>query len=275
MVNLVDIHFSYRNGRTVFAGLNLSLTPGHIYGLFGRNGAGKSSLLYLLSGLSSPDTGTCRVMDQQPADRQVNFLQRVFLLPEELPVFQGSVDTYASLHAPFYPDFDNETFRKILEEFGVPPKLGLNRMSYGETKKAMIGFAIATRVPLLLLDEPTNGMDIPAKRQFRKIVAGYTTDDQAVIISTHQVKDLESLIDYVLVLDGGRMLVHESVDRITRKLVFGHHAGPGTPIYSEQGLRGRLSVAVNHSREESKLDMELFFNAVISHPEQIAPLFNP
>ena len=278
MISIQHLTFGYRKKQPVLEDLNLELRPGHIYGLLGSNGAGKSSLLHHISGLLFPDMGTCRVMEFNPAHRKPAFLQQVFLLPEEIYIPDIPIQKYLRTQAPFYPKFDTALFYSYLEEFNVPVENTLQGMSYGQKKKVMISFALATQAKVLLLDEPTNGLDIPSKKQFRKIIAGSFTEGQIILISTHQVKDLDSLIDYVLIMEDKKIIINAAVDTITEKLVFKHVPDLqeiSAPIYSEGGLKGHAVVAPNHAMAPSRLDMEMFFNAVLTEKDQILPLFNP
>ncbi|RYZ95176.1 MAG: ABC transporter ATP-binding protein [Sphingobacteriaceae bacterium] len=277
MIDLNLIKFEYRKKQPVFENLSLKLLPGHIYGLLGSNGAGKSSLLHIICGLLFPQSGKCVVAGDDPANRSPKFLQQVYLLPEEVYTPAISIKSYLSIYAPFYPLFSTEMFYNFLTEFAIPAESKLQDISYGQRKKVMISFALATQAKILLMDEPTNGLDIPSKKQFRKIIAGVLKDNQLIIISTHQVKDLDSLIDHVLVLDDKQIIIDQPVDRITEKLVFKQVLNidevPAV-IYSEGALKGYAIVGVNNQHEHSKLDMEMFFNAVLSEKEQIRAQFN-
>lgn len=277
MITIENLTFGYHKKQVVLENLNLHLNPGYIYGLLGRNGAGKSSLLHNLCGLLFPDAGTCRVADKDPADRSPEFLQQVFLLPEDVYLPNLSIKNYLDIYAPFYPEFNRDLFFQFLTEFEIPLNNKLQSMSYGQKKKVMISFALATQAKVLLMDEPTNGLDIPSKKQFRKIIAGNIKDDQLIIISTHQVKDLDSLIDSVLILEDKKIILHQSVEQITEKLAFKQVMSLdeiAAPIYSEGALKGYAVVAVNSKQEHSRLDMEMFFNAVLTEKQQILSQFN-
>jgi ABC-2 type transport system ATP-binding protein len=277
MINIENLTFGYHKKQTVLENLNLRLKPGHIYGLLGRNGAGKSSLLHNICGLLFPDAGTCLVAGKNPADRSPGFLQQVVLLPEEIYLPNVSIKSYLDIYAPFYPEFNRDMFFQLLTEFEIPLENKLQSMSYGQKKKVMISFALATQAKVLLMDEPTNGLDIPSKKQFRKIIAGIIKEDQLIIISTHQVKDLDSLIDFVLILEDKKIILHQPVDHITEKLAFKQVMSLdeiATPIYSEGALKGYAVVAVNSKQEHSRLDMEMFFNAVLTEKQQILSQFN-
>jgi ABC-2 type transport system ATP-binding protein len=184
---------------------------GHIYGLLGRNGAGKSTLLKLIAGLVFPVSGKSGGAGLNPSKRQPSFLQKIFLIPEEIETPDVDVMRFADDYAPFYPNFDKEQFLQLLQDFDVPLR-SLKQMSYGQKKKTWIALGIAANTQLLILDEPTNGLDIPSKRQFRKMMAASLTDERCVIISTHQVRDLDSLIDNIIIVDEGELIVNASID---------------------------------------------------------------
>lgn len=277
MINIKNLTFGYRPKQMVLENLNLQIKPGHIYGLLGRNGAGKSSLLHNICGLLFPVSGTCQVSSEIPASRDPKFLQQVYLLPEEIYLPNVSIKSYLDIYAPFYPAFDRDMFYRFLSEFDIPKEHKLQDMSYGQKKKVMISFALATQAKVLLMDEPTNGLDIPSKKQFRKIIAGVIKDDQLIIISTHQVKDLDSLIDYVLILEDKQIILNQPVENITEKLAFKQVINLDevtSPIYNEGALKGYAVVAINHKKENSRLDMEMFFNAVLSEKQLVLSQFN-
>ncbi|QEH43890.1 ATP-binding cassette domain-containing protein [Chitinophaga sp. XS-30] len=276
MISLQHLHFSYRKGHPVLDDVSLTLQPGRIYGLLGRNGAGKSSLLYNICGLLYPRSGHSSVMGFDPTKREPAFLQQVYLLPEAFSLPDMDTGQYLRLYTPFYPAFDHKAFHQYLEVFEIPAGQHLPALSHGQQKKVLIAFALATRAKVLLMDEPTNGLDIPSKRQFRKVMAGSLGEDQCMIISTHQVKDLDSLIDEVLIMEGAHIILQEPVTRITEKLSFRHVVSleeTEAPLYSEGALKGYAVVAVNRKEEHSRLDMEMFFNAVLLEKESILPLF--
>lgn len=275
MVTLQHLTYSYRRGFPVLDRLSLELGPGRIYGLLGRNGAGKSTLLYQLAGLLFPKSGGQRVLGYDPSRREPGFLRQVFLVPETFVVPDMTAGQYARLQAPFYPSFDPALFASLLLQFGISRAEKLPQLSQGQQKKFQIAFAVATRAKLLLLDEPTNGLDIPSKQQFRKTIAGSLAEDQSIVISTHQVRDLDSLIDEVLILDQGRIVLQSPVSRITERLVFKKvkdRAESGKPLYAEEALGGYAVIARNTASESSRLDMELLFNAALSVEPAILPI---
>ncbi|MEI6143626.1 MAG: ABC transporter ATP-binding protein [Mariniphaga sp.] len=220
MIQIKDLNFGYPRQEPLFNGLSVQLEAGSITGLLGKNGAGKTSLLKLLTGLLHPRSGEISVLGQNPRKREVAMLNDVFFVPEEFYFPAISIGDYVKAYAPFYPRFDNEMMGRILVEFELDGKSNLQKLSHGQKKKFLIAFALATRCRLLVLDEPTNGLDIPSKSLFRKILAGSLDENQLVVISTHQVKDVENLIDKIIILDNGKVIFQKTIEEISQKVSF-------------------------------------------------------
>ena len=274
MIEISKLSFSY-GAKRVLENISLKVSEGNIYGLLGENGVGKTTLLTLLCGLKKPEAGTITVDGRNPFDREPSLLADQFYLPDEvIPVHASALD-FAKEHGVFWPRFDLEKFRTILSEFEVEPQQRMDAMSAGQLKKAWISFALACNVKYYYLDEPTNGLDIPSKAQFRKAVTKYTSEESALIISTHQVRDLENIIDPIIILDNRAVLVNASVQAITDKLFFdyGTELNPGA-LYLEQTPGGCIQVYPNTSGEESKVNVEAFFNAVHAHKDLVRSMFN-
>jgi len=211
MISIENLHFAYRKNH-VFKGIHTELQPGHIYGILGRNGTGKSTLLHLISGLLFPDQGAIVVMGFIPGRRQPSFLRQIFMVPEEFYLPNISIPDFVELNGAFYPKFNRRQFFSYIQGFGIPENGTLQAMSYGQKKKVLISFGLATNVSLLLMDEPGNGLDIVGKSQLRKMIAGASDEQKCILISSHQVKDLENLIDEVLILDDARIILKQSMD---------------------------------------------------------------
>ncbi|MDR1918655.1 MAG: ABC transporter ATP-binding protein [Tannerellaceae bacterium] len=275
MVRLTDLNFAYRRQKPVLSEINLALEPGIIYGLLGKNGEGKTTLLHIIGGLLFPDRGLCRVLGHEPAKREAAYLQQVFLLPEELLLPDVSALTYFRMHAPFYPTFSDDILKACVESFEIDLSASLRRMSQGQKKKVAITLALAVHTPLLLMDEPTNGLDIPSKSIFRKLLASFMEDSQSLIISTHQVRDLESLIDAVIILDNKEIVMSQRLDEIAGKLDFRLLSAGETAFYSESSPSGTLGVVPNQTGERSTVSLELLFNATTLAKNDIKRIFNP
>nr|WP_314439200.1 ABC transporter ATP-binding protein [uncultured Porphyromonas sp.] len=267
MIHVQGLEFGYTRSRKVFRGLGLELGQGSIMGLLGRNGEGKTTLLKLLTGQLLRQSGQLEVLGHDPKRRQVSFLQQVYLLPEEVAVPSISIAKFFEVNGAFYPSYDATMGRELLQIFSLSPEMNLKKISQGQKKKALIAFALALRVPLLLMDEPTNGLDIPSKSEFRRVLAQYTSEEQTIIISTHQVRDLEQIIDSVLVLEQGAIICQATVSEIASRLRF-TPVQPGEasqPLYTEQSPLGLLGVFARGADEEAEdFSMELFFNALLA-----------
>ena len=276
MMEVNQLSFGYSRKKRLFENLNLHLEPGQIYGLLGKNGAGKSSLLRNLAGLLYPQTGSIRVAGFEPARREPAFLHEIFFVAEEIYLPPVSIRKYVATLAPFYPRFGQEQFRHNLTELEVPYDADLPTLSYGQKKKALIAFALAANTRVLLLDEPTNGLDIPSKSQFRRLVASSLEPDRVFLISTHQVRDLDNLIDAVIILDESEILLCQPLHVISERLHFAtlpDTAPQEQVLYAEPALRGQAVVMENLYQEESRMDLERLFNAALTNRSRIRQLF--
>jgi ABC-2 type transport system ATP-binding protein len=198
--------------------------------------------------------------------RRPDILQEIFIVPEEFDLPAMTLDCYVRINEPFYPRFSHEVLEKCLADFELPRSLRLDALSMGQKKKVFMSFALAAGTRLLLMDEPTNGLDIPSKMQFRKVVAGNMSDDRILIISTHQVHDVEALLDHILILTRNRLLLNASVGDICHRYAFEYRT-PGSPLddvlYSEPSVQGNAVVSVRKEEGvETPLNLELLFNAV-------------
>jgi ABC-2 type transport system ATP-binding protein len=266
MIHIQDLSFGYSPHTFLFQDLNLELAPGHIFGLLGKNGAGKTSLLKNMAGLVYPQKGRVQFRNENIKNRSVKVLQDLFFIPEDLYFPTLNPIQFARYSSPFYPKFSYENYLKNLEAFEIDPSQILTRQSFGQQKKSLISFALATNTSLVLMDEPTNGLDIPSKAQFRKRVAASLDEEKSILISTHQIRDLETLIDSLLILDRRKIQVNANLDDIGEKLLFTRL--PHEPVegaYQEETLMGNSQILPNLQGEPSKVDLELLFNAVIAN----------
>lgn len=274
MITLKELSFSYSRKKEVLDRINLEVGSGHICGLLGKNGEGKTTLLNLLSGQIFPDQGSCLVLEEIPSERNARFLQQIFLLPEEISMPEVTAIEYIKMYAPFYPTFRDDICKACVESFEINLSDRLSKMSQGQRKKVAITLALAAHTPLLLMDEPTNGLDIPSKATFRRLVASLIDDNQTVIISTHQVWDLESLIDTVLILDQRQILLNKTLNEIGEKLYFGPLLPEEKALYSEPTPQGTIGVTARDGKEETAVSLELLFNAAITYPKEIQRIMN-
>ncbi len=267
MIKAKNLSFYYKKKAPLFDDFSLQTANGSIVGLLGKNGAGKSTLLSLISGLIKPKAGEIKVNGFRPFDRDPDFLADIYMVPEEFSFPHISIGCYIRAFSKLYPAFDRQKMDTLLSEFELQAASNLNKLSHGQRKKFLIAFALATNCRVLILDEPTNGLDIPSKSQFRKILVSSVADDQLVIISTHQVKDIDTIIDKVVVIENGRIVYQNDVEEISRKLHFetvqSLATGDGQIIYHERCPAGYRVIRPVVGAEESSIDLELFFNAII------------
>lgn len=270
MIQLKNLSFHYNKRQELFKDLMFDQTAGSITGLLGKNGAGKSTLLYLIAGLLEPKKGEVTVNGYVPFKRDPNFLTNFFLVTDEMFLPPLSIEAYTRVYGPMYKNFDFEKMEEILSEFKLDKKDRLHKLSHGQQKKFLIAFALATRCKMLLFDEPTNGLDIPSKSVFRRILVGSVEEDQMVVISTHQVKDVETIIDRIVILEDGKILFEKDMVEITENIQFKRVPGLASlsnVLYHEkcpEGFNVMLPIANN---EETEVDIELLFNAITNKTE--------
>ena len=209
MVSIQNIKFGYKSHQAVLDNFSLEFGTGGIYGLLGKNGTGKSTLLYLMMGLLRPQEGHVSIDGVSASLRRPDVLREMFLVPEEYDLPRISLRKYVRAIKPFYPRFSDELLEKCLANFEMTSDIDLGSLSMGQKKKVYICLALATNTHYLLMDEPTNGLDILSKSQFRKAVIEGMSDDKTVIVSTHQVHDVELLLDHVCIIERNRVLLNE------------------------------------------------------------------
>ena len=277
MITVDNLSFSYGKRKPkVLDGFSMNLTEGNVYGLLGKNGTGKSTLLYLMAGLLRAKTGKVCFKGMDVSKRCTAILQNMFLVPEEFALPALSMKQFVKLNAPFYPNFSMEQLKSCLNGFEMNEDIHLGELSMGQRKKAFMCFALATNASLLMMDEPSNGLDIPSKSQFRKVIASGMTDEKTVIISTHQVRDIDSLLDHVLIMNDSKLLLDESVANICDKLYFAEQ-GMNEPtedvLYVQPSVQGNSVILPNLHHEDSKLNLEVLFNAMLAEKEKMQSIF--
>ena len=273
MIKINNLGFSYAEN-VVLKDITMTLEEGHIYGLLGENGVGKTTLLTLLSGLKKPKAGKIEIDGKAPFDRQPSLLTDIYYLSDEVAESNMKAVDYAKNYGRFWEGFDFEKFMEIMKILENDPQQKMNQMSFGQLKKAHIAFALACNTKYLFMDEPTNGLDIPSKAQFRKALLKYTREEATVLISTHQVRDLENVIDPIIILDKQQVLLNATIQEISEKLYF-DYSGEAVPaaLYREMTPGGCIQVLPNLSKEESKVNIEALFNTVHQHKEMIHYIF--
>ena len=273
MIKTESLNFGYTSRRKVLNNISLTLGEGHIHGLLGCNGIGKTTLLKIICGIMRPDSGSVSVDGIDPMLREPQMFRELMIIPEEFDLPNVSLERYAKIASPFYPRFDMGAMRGYCEALNVDSRERLHSISMGQRKKAYIAFALACNVKMLLMDEPTNGLDIPSKSIFRRLLAGYVDDSRMVVISTHQVADVESLLDNIVILDGQGVVLNATTADICRRLKFGKAEESDSVIYTERTIAGDVAVSLNETEEDSQLNIELLFNATTANRDAMCEIF--
>ena len=275
MLQVKNLTFGYgKSTRPIFNNFSLNLEPGRVCGLLGRNGAGKSTLMYLMTGLLSPVEGSVMFCGNDMRKRLPEQLADIFIVPEEFELPAITLRKYADVYGAFYPHFSIDDMMRYLQVFEMTDlDVNLKSLSMGQKKKVFMSFAFATNTRVLLMDEPTNGLDIPSKSQFRKIIARCMNDDRTIVLSTHQVRDVDSILDHVLIIDNSRTLLNASIGEIGSRLAFEVSSNVDGALYWQPTINGNMVVFPNDGTKETMVDIEMLFNAVLMAPERIAAMF--
>lgn len=272
MLSFSNVSFTYgRRGKEVLSGLSLDFEENGIYGILGKNGTGKSTMLYLAAGLLRPKGGNVTAEGVPTQSRRPETLRKLFLVPEEFDLPEVSLRTYVQLNAPFYPTFREDILARCLKSFELAEDLNIGRLSMGQKKKVYISFALAAGTKYLLMDEPTNGLDIPSKKVFREVIAREMTEERVMIISTHQVRDVEQLIDHVVIVNEGTVMLNASTAEIESRMRFEHRAvgsDLSDALFVQQTMRGIELICPNSGNDETPIDLELLFNALQTVPAE-------
>ena len=278
MIKVKEVTFRYKK-KNIFKDLSLTFERGKVYGLLGKNGAGKSTLLYLMTGLLQPQKGKICYNDENVAKRLPSVLSDIFIVPEEFALPNIPLKRYMTINKPFYPKFSEEQLKKnlLLFELNDSMNINLGSLSMGQKKKVFMSFALAANTSLIIMDEPTNGLDIPGKSQFKKFIASGMDDERTVIISTHQVQDIEKLIEHVIIIEDSKILLDASAVDICNNLYFVNGASSvdtERALYVTQSFQGYNALMKNEEKEETIMNLEILFNAVLENPEKMNTLFN-
>ncbi|MCM1109893.1 MAG: ABC transporter ATP-binding protein [Clostridium sp.] len=280
MLDIKNITFGYARGIPVLTDFNFRIGEGGVYGLLGRNGAGKSTLLYLISGLLTPQQGSVEFDGVNTRRRLPSTLSEIFILPEEFTLPSIPLDRYIKLYAPLYPRFSRGEMDRYLAmfEMGDSSRIHLGALSMGQKKKVYMSFALACNTRLLLMDEPSNGLDIPGKSAFRRVIGAAAADTgRIIIISTHQVRDIDRILDHIVIMDNHRVILDAPVGEILGRLAFVNTADPSRYpgcLYMIPSIGGASIVIENDGETETDLNLETLFIYALENPAQIGEIFS-
>lgn len=274
MIHVEKLAYRYGKGKEVFRNFSIDFLPGRVYGLLGRNGEGKSTLLHLICGLLKPQKGVVSLYGYNSYQRQPEMLEKVFLIPEEFYLPDISLKEYVRINTPFYKRFSQTDLENNLAAFGLDASVHLGALSMGEKKKVYMCFALATNTPYLIMDEPSNGLDIPSKEQFRRVIAQSMNADRTIIISTHQVRDVDTLLNHIIMIEQGQVLLDRSVKELTDAIAFYEGTADSVPadalLYSQPSVNGvSMIVRKTVDAEATPVNIEVLFNAMILSAERM------
>ena len=277
MLKIENITYSYkRSKQAVLSNYSLEVKDGTICGLLGKNGAGKSTLLYLILGLLKPQSGEINYNGFRPFDRKVAFLNDVFIDPEEFYLPNVKLSQFVKSMSAFYPKYSHADLSRHLSTFEMTPDVHLGHLSMGQKKRVFMSFALACNTSLLVLDEPTNGLDIPGKRLFRKAVLDSMTDDRTIIISTHQVYDVEKILDHVVITDTNGVLLNATMMDISSRLLFAFTNNKdriANALVALDAPGGANIVELSDGYSETDVNLETLFELVRQNPTIVKDLF--
>jgi len=227
--------------------LTMTVPKGSVYGLVGPNGAGKSTAIRLMTGIYRPDSGSVTLEGMPVYENPVNKV-RMGYIPDDIFYFpSASMEEMRSFYKGIYPQFDDGLYEKLFEAFQLPGKSPIRRFSKGMQKQAAFHLALCTRPEMLILDEPVDGLDPVMRRLvWSLILSNVASDGTTVLISSHNLRELEDICDHVGIMDHGRMLLERSLADMqgsTHKLQIVGEVPKGLEILHESQT-GRLKTLV-------------------------------
>lgn len=280
MLDIQNLSFRYpRRSRAAVNDYSLRIDNGGVYGLLGSNGAGKSTLLYLIAGLLTPASGRVEFEGIDTRRRLPETLNDIFIVPEEFTLPSVKLDSYVKMNAPFYPRFSHDDLLRHLETFEVGDiaRHKLSSLSMGQKKKIFMCFALACNTKMLLMDEPTNGLDIPGKAAFRRFIASSASDEKIILISTHQVRDIDHILDHVIIMDDNRLLLNQSIATLTQKLAFLSTSDKSLiekALVAQQGIGQSQIVIENDGTFDTEVNLESLYELATTRCDIVDTLFN-
>ena len=245
-------------------GLSIQVPEGSIYGLVGPNGAGKSTLIRCLTGVYRPEQGAV-TLDGEPVWENPGVNRKIACIPDEIFYFpQASIAGMADFYAGIYPTFDRELFRRLGQVFELPKGSPIRRFSKGMQKQAAFWLAISIRPEVLILDEPVDGLDPVMRRQvWQLLLSDVSQNGTTVLVSSHNLRELEDVCDRVGIVDHGRMLLERSLSELQENIVKvqmvpaeGNGLPDGLKVVHQSQAGRLLTLVVRGSGEEIRATLE-------------------
>ncbi|MVZ66659.1 ATP-binding cassette domain-containing protein [Sphingobacterium sp. DK4209] len=269
MLIIKSLSYAYSKKRQVLDEISTTLKPGHIYGLLGLNGEGKTTLLKLIVGMLLPKNGNICFGTLKSTTRSAEYFNEVYYLADQSKLPDMKIEAFGEIYGAFYSRYNHNEYLSSLKAFNIPLENGLKALSLGQHRKVQIAFALACNTSVLLMDEPTNGLDIPSKAIFRKLLAKNMSEDKIFVIATHQIRDVDNLFDQLLILKEGRLILDSSLTEIASQYHISRNPSPSDQIiYSQEEFDGSVYLVQNESAD-SKIDIEFLFNAFTQSKQSI------
>ena len=237
--------------------LNMTVPTGSVYGLVGPNGAGKSTIIRHLTGIYRQDAGEILV-DGAPVFENPGVKSRIAYIPDDIFYYaNASIREMMDFYRSIYPHFDAERFKKLADVFGLDPKRQMRRLSKGMQKQAAFWIAVSLRPEILILDEPVDGLDPVMRRQIWSIImADVAENGTTVLVSSHNLRELEDVCDSVGIMNKGKIMIERSLDELQENIVKiqlalpdGESLPEGLDILHKSNT-GRLQSLIMHGTQE-------------------------
>ena len=227
--------------------LTMTVPKGSVYGLVGPNGAGKSTAIRLMTGIYRPDSGHI-TLEGQPVYENPAAKIRMGYIPDDIFYFpSASMEEMKSFYKGIYPQFDEELYNKLFDAFQLPRKGQIRRFSKGMQKQAAFHLSLCTHPEMLILDEPVDGLDPVMRRQVMSLIlSDVASNGTTVLISSHNLRELEDICDHVGIMDHGKMLLERSLADMqgsTHKLQMVGETPEGLDVLHESQT-GRLKTLI-------------------------------
>ena len=219
---IIDIHnlTKHFGGKIAVNQLALGVPKGAVFALLGENGAGKTTTIRMLTGLLSPDTGHASILGHDTWRDAVKLRHKVGYVPER-PRFYNWMTIHeigwftAGFHLPGFL----ERYQKCLERFQLDPKARLKNLSKGQYAKVALALALAVDPEVLILDEPTSGLDLLIRREFLTSMIDMAGEGRTILISSHQIAEVERIVSHVAFISDGRLLLTATMDELRKRII--------------------------------------------------------
>ena len=261
--------------------LNMTVPTGSVYGLVGPNGAGKSTIIRHLTGIYRQDAGEITI-DGAPVFENPEVKSRIAYIPDDIFYYaNASIREMMDFYRSIYPHFDAERFKKLADVFGLDPKRQMRRLSKGMQKQAAFWIAVSLRPEILILDEPVDGLDPVMRRRIWSIImADVAENGTTVLVSSHNLRELEDVCDSVGIMNKGKIMIERSLNELQENIVKiqlalpdGESLPEGLDILHKSNT-GRLQSLIMHGTQEELTEKlqsahPLFIDAVPLTLEEI------